>query len=99
MRPMRFWDMKKKKKRRKPLTILTPDELKQINHGARVLTDAARAYQLMLQGQRTLWFSLRQKYGLPEDIDLDSTTGAIYAKESTVENISAKVGPGKEVGK
>jgi len=66
---------------RKVIATLAKDELTQVINGERLLADHASIYQLMVQGQRALWFTFRKKYGLPEDIDYDPKTGEIFAKD------------------
>jgi len=67
-------------KKPKPIAKLEPDELEQLVNNERVMNDFRRAYMLMVKGQQTLWWSLRQKYNLPEEIDFNRETGEIFKK-------------------
>jgi hypothetical protein len=68
------------KKSRKPIAKLEPDELEQLINNERVMDDFRHAYMLMVKGQEILWWSLRQKYNLPEEIDFNRVTGEIFPK-------------------
>lgn len=68
-------------RRKKPIAVLEPDELKQLLENERIMDDFRRAYMLMVKGQETLWWSLRQKYSLPELIDFNRQTGEIFPRD------------------
>jgi hypothetical protein len=69
-------------KKPRPIAKLEPDELEQLVNNERVMDDFRRAYMLMVKGQQTLWWSLRQKYNLPEEIDFNRETGEIFKKSN-----------------
>ncbi len=73
---MKFPDWLKPKD--KPLATLEESELRKVKEQKRLLDDAVMIASMMQCSHRVLWASLRDKYKLPENIELDEESGEIH---------------------
>ena len=72
----------KKQKRPKVLAKLEPKELRKLIEQRRLLTDAEMTLSMLQCSYRVLWRALQEKYGLPDNVDLDEVKGRVLEKIS-----------------
>ena len=68
------------KPRNEPLATLSPDELRRVREQKRLLNDAAMVASMMQCAYRVLWNTLKDKHGLPVEVELDEETGQVFEK-------------------
>lgn len=79
----------------KVITRLTPEEISNLKVQQNTLADAQSSYKtlaqeltkaqtlaiMLLTAYNKAWSDLQRKYGLPEDVEVDWTTGDIFRKK------------------
>jgi hypothetical protein len=70
---------------RKVLAQIEVAEVKKLQEIQRLLADAQLSYELMFVGAKAHNKALQEKYGLPEQFEIDTNNGNVY--ESTPEPV------------
>jgi len=68
-----------------PLAILNPTELEQAKLAKLCLQYKKNEYDLMIRGVNALWFGFQQRYKLPDEIDVNYSTGELFPKSKESE--------------
>lgn len=75
------------KRKDKPIATITMADATAWSHQRRILAEHQRILSMLQTSYATAVANLRQKYKLPEDFEVDTTTGAVYApKKEANEN-------------
>ena len=65
---------------RKPLAILTVDELLLVRKSQTVILQAQAELELLQRGYAAIWLGIKQRHNLPEEFDYDTQSGVILEK-------------------
>lgn len=66
--------------KRKVVARLSPEELEQVVKADEIIEKLKYLYTLAVDGQRVIWWRLKKKYSLPDNIDFNKETGEIFER-------------------